>query len=146
MGQRGFGGRYSNVKQELDTQALYAAVESKKSEFGLSWAMLAMELELDGDGVFTRMAEGHVPDTNTLLTLTAWLGSSLDQFVRGDVVAPDARQQTMDAINSYLRADEKALAPESAEAITSVLRAAYLELVDRRQQASKSPTAAMGPS
>jgi hypothetical protein len=108
--------------------------------------MLAIELELDGDGVFTRMAEGDVPDTNTLLTLTAWLGSSLDQFARGDVVAPDARQQTMDAINSYLRADEKALAPESAEAITSVLRAAYLELVDRREQASKPPSAAMGPS
>jgi len=134
------------VKQELDIQALYAAVESKKSEFELSWSGLAAELEFADDSVFTRMAHGQVPETNTLLTLTAWLGSSLDDFARGDVVAPDMQQQTMDAINSYLRADEQALAPESTEAIASVLRAAYRELVERRHQSSASASTALGQS
>jgi hypothetical protein len=115
------------MKRELDVDALYAALESKKSELDLSWRKLAQELEITDHTVFTRMSRGQVPETNTLLTLTGWLGLSLDSFTRGDVVAPDSRLQTMEAIKSYLRAD-KALAPESADAIASVLRAAYTQL------------------
>jgi hypothetical protein len=124
-----------DVKRELDVDALYAALESKKSEFGLSWRKLAEELEISDHTVFTRLSQGKIPETNTLLTLTGWLGMSLDSFTRGDLVAPDSRRETMEAIRSYLRAD-KALAPESADAIASVLRAAYDQLAERREQAA----------
>jgi hypothetical protein len=120
------------MKRELDIQALYAAVESKKSEFALTWRGLATELELGDHTVFTRMAKGQIPEPNTLLTLTGWLGLPLEDFARGDVVAPDSRRHTLEAINSFLRAD-KALAPESAGAIYSVMRAAYDQLADETE-------------
>ncbi len=133
------------MKRELDVQALYAAVESKKSELDLSWRRLADELELGDHTVFTRMSRGQVPEINTLLSLTGWLGLPLDTFARGDVVAVDSRRQTMEAIYSYLRAD-KALAPASAEAISSVVRAAYDQLAqqtaDREQDAPVGASAA----
>jgi hypothetical protein len=47
------------LKRELDIQALYAAVESKKSEFGLTWRKLASELELGDHTVFTRMSRAR---------------------------------------------------------------------------------------
>lgn len=126
------------MKRELDVQALYAAVESKKSEFGLTWRGLASELELGDHTVFTRMSQGKVPETNTLLTISGWLGMPLDKFARGEMAAPDSRRQTMEAISSYLRADE-ALAPESAQAITSVLRAAYDQLAQRQSAVPVAP-------
>jgi len=133
------------MKRELDVDALYAALESKKSEFGLSWRKLADELEISDHTVFTRMSQGKVPETNTLLTVTGWLGMSLDSFTRGDVVAPDSRRETMEAIRSYLRAD-KALAPESADAIASVLRAAYDQLAARQENPTSAREAAGEPA
>jgi hypothetical protein len=55
------------------------------------------------------------------------LGQPLEHCVTVEVDAPDARQDTLEAIHGFLRAD-KALAPESADAIHSVLRAAYAQL------------------
>jgi DNA-binding phage protein len=127
------------MKRELDIQAMYAALESKKSEVGLSWRKLADELELGDHTVFTRMSRGQVPEINTLLSVSGWLGLPLDRFAQGEVTAPDSRRETMEAITSYLRAD-KALAPESAEAIASVLRAAYDQLAQR--QAAETNAAA----
>jgi hypothetical protein len=127
------------MKRELDVHALYAAVESKKSELGVSWRKLATELELGDHTVFTRLSRGQVPETNTLLSLTAWLGVPVDTFARGDVAAVDSRRETMEAIYSYLRAD-KALAPESADAITSVVRAAYDQLAQRQDESAASTT------
>ena len=128
------------MKRELDIQALYAAVESKKSESGLSWRRLADQLDLGDHTVFTRMSRGQVPEINTLLSLSGWLGLPLDRFAHGEMAAPDSRRETMEAIASYLRAD-KALAPESADAIASVLRAAYDQLAQRQAEA-EAPAAA----
>jgi hypothetical protein len=45
---------------------------------------------------------------------------------------PDSRSRTLESIRGFLRADD-ALSEESAEAITSVLRAAYDQLARRRE-------------
>jgi len=115
------------MKRDLDIDAFFGALESKKSELGISWRGLAAELELPDHTVFTRMSRGQTPDVDTLLTLSAWLGVPLETYARGEVVAPDSRSQTLESIQSFLRADE-ALSEESADAITSVLRAAYDQL------------------
>jgi hypothetical protein len=125
------------LKRQLDIQALYAAVESKKAEFDLSWRQLASELDLGDHTVFTRMSKGQVPETNTLLTLTGWLGMPLDEFAHGDLAAPDSRRHTLESIQSFLRAD-KGLAPESASAIYSVMRAAYDQLADHEADVAVS--------
>lgn len=130
------------MKRHVDVDALYAALESKKSEFGLSWRGLADELGISDHTVFTRMSQGKVPQADALLSLTGWLGVPLEQFATGDVVAPDSRRQTMEAIRTYLRAD-RSLAPESADAIASVLQAAYDQLAEKEEAtaAEASPVA-----
>src|SRR4249919_1880438 len=109
------------VKREFDIDGFFAALDSKKAEQGTSWRGLSEELELGDHTLFTRMSRGQVPPANTLLTLAGWLGQPLERFSNGEVEAADSRQDTLETIHSYLRAD-KALAPESAEAIHSVLK------------------------
>ena len=121
------------MKRDLDIDALYGALESKKEEAGISWRTLATELELPDHTVFTRMSRGQVPDAATLLSLAGWLGVPLETFARGEVAAVDTRQQTLESIRTFLRAD-KALSAESADAITSVLRAAYDQLAQRNDE------------
>lgn len=120
------------MKREFDIDGFFSALDSKKAEQETSWRKLSDELELGDHTLFTRMARGQVPPANTLLTLAGWLGQPLEQFSSGEVSAPDSRQDTLEAIHSYLRAD-KALAPESADAIHSVLKAAYAQLAENEQ-------------
>src|SRR2546421_722722 len=111
----------------LDTTALLGALEAKKDEEGRSWRDIARELGID-HSTFTRLGRGQRPDVDTLVALTDWIGVGLDTFVAGE--APrDERQETLAAISTYLRAD-KALKPRSAQAIESVLRAAYDQLAE----------------
>ncbi len=131
------------MKRDLDIDALYGALESKKSEQALSWRKLAEMLEMDHT-VFTRMSRGQVPPVSTLLTLSGWLGKPLENFATGDVATPDSRHDTLEAIHSFLRAD-KALEPQSADAIHSVLKAAYDQLAqhdERAEEHIESPAAA----
>ena len=122
------------MKRQVDTTALYAALLAKKEETGRSWRDIARELDINHT-VFTRLLKGARPDADTLVTLTGWLGVSLDRFVSGD--APhDDRQETLTAIATYLRAD-RALKPASADAIESVLRAAYDQLAEPQDDASQ---------
>jgi len=126
------------MKRNFDVDAFYGALESKKSELGVSWRGLATELELPDHTVFTRMSRGQTPDVDTLLSLSGWLGVPLETYARGEVAAPDSRSQTLESIRGFLRADE-ALSEESAEAITSVLRAAYDQLAQRQEVAAAEP-------
>jgi hypothetical protein len=132
------------MKRDLDIDALYGALESKKAELDISWRALANELELPDHTVFTRMSRGQVPDVDTLLTLSGWLGVPLETYAHGEVTAPDTRQNTLEAIRTYLRAD-KALTPDSADAITSVLRAAYDQLAQRNSADSDAEVAESHP-
>ena len=114
-------------RRQLDTIALLGALEAKKEEEGRSWRDIARELGID-HSTFTRLGRGQRPDVDTLVALTDWLRVPLDTFVAGE--APrDERQETLAAIATYLRAD-KALKPRSAQAIESVLRAAYDQLAE----------------
>ncbi len=113
--------------RHLDTTALLGALEAKKEEEGRSWRDIARELGID-HSTFTRLGRGQRPDVDTLVALSDWLGVALDTFVVGE--APrDERQETLASIATYLRAD-KALKPRSAQAIESVLRAAYDQLAE----------------
>ena len=107
-------------------------------ELGVSWRGLVTELGLPDHTVFSRMSRGQTPDVDTLLSLSGWLGVPLETYAHGEVVAPDSRPQTLESIRSFLRVDE-ALSEESAEAITSVLRAAYDQLAQRQEVTPAEP-------
>ncbi len=68
------------MKRDLNVDAFYGALESKKSELGVSWRGLAAELELSDHTVFTRMSRGQTPDVDTLLSLSGWLGVPLEDL------------------------------------------------------------------
>jgi transcriptional regulator with XRE-family HTH domain len=117
-----------DLKREVNVAALYAALDSKREAEGLSWRELARVLGVN-HSIFTRLSKGHRPDVDSFVTLTGWLGLSPDRFVEGE--APDDMpEETVEVISTYLRAD-RSLQPKSAQAIESVLRAAYEQFADR---------------
>lgn len=85
--------------------------------------------------MFTRLRKGARPDEDTLITLTGWLAVSPEQFVSGQAAERDDRRQTLTGTGTYLRAD-RTPTPASADAIESLLRAAYDQLAEREDGAT----------
>jgi transcriptional regulator with XRE-family HTH domain len=117
-----------SVQPTIDLGALYSALDSKRKGEGLSWRELARRLEAS-PSVFTRLAQGRRPELETYLAMVGWLGARAEDFVEGDKPSQAEAQETVAAISTYLRAD-RALKPESAEAIETIVRAAYAQMVD----------------
>ncbi|MEJ7567754.1 MAG: hypothetical protein WKF41_05760 [Gaiellaceae bacterium] len=109
--------------------ALYAALDSKRRTEEMSWRDLAGEIDVS-PSVFTRMAQGRRPDVDTFLTLVGWLGIAAERFTAGDAPTEAEAEETVAVISTYLRAD-RALKPKSAEAIETILRAAYDQLAEK---------------
>lgn len=112
----------------IDIPALYVALDARRNRESMSWRELARELELS-PSVFTRLAQGRQPDVATYARMTNWLGVSMDDFIERDKPSKEEAEDTVAAIASYLRAD-KALKPESARAIETIVRAAYEEMAE----------------
>jgi transcriptional regulator with XRE-family HTH domain len=117
------------MQVSVDLGALYSALDSKRRGEGLSWRELARQLEIS-PSVFTRLAQGRRPELETFLTMVGWLGVSAEDFVAGEKPSQDEAQETVAAISSYLRAD-RALKPESAEALESIVRTAYEQMAEK---------------
>lgn len=117
------------MNRRVDVAALYGALDSKRRAEKVSWRELAGRLELS-PSVFTRMAQGRRPELDTFAVLTGWLGMSAEDFIEGSKPSEEEAKETVAVISTYLRAD-KALKPESAQAIEEIVRAAYGQLVDR---------------
>lgn len=117
------------MKREVNVPALYSALDAKRAAESLSWRDVARRVGVN-HSIFTRLAKGHRPDVDSFVSLTGWLGMAPERFVEG-VDEPEMSEQTLEVISSYLRAD-RALQPKSAQAIESVLRAAYEQLANRQ--------------
>jgi len=111
----------------IDIPALYVALDARRNKEGMSWRDLARELELSAS-IFTRLAQGCAPEMASYARMTNWLGVSMDDFVEREKPSESEAEDTVEAIATYLRAD-KALKPESAQAIETIVRAAYEEMV-----------------
>lgn len=118
------------MRRQINVGALYGALDAKRRSEGLSWRDLAGELEVS-PSVFTRMAQGSRPDVDTFLTSVDWLGLAAERFTEGEDSPSEAEaEETVAVISTYLRAD-RALKPKSAEAIETILRAAYEQLAEK---------------
>jgi transcriptional regulator with XRE-family HTH domain len=127
-------------RKHLNVSALYAALDAKREGAGMSWRELATQLELS-PSLFTRLAQGRQPDVTALLTMCDWLGVSVDRFKEAESPERAPREETVAVIGSYLRAD-RALKPESAQAIESLVRAAYDRLAEHELAADEAETTA----
>ncbi|MFI6103195.1 helix-turn-helix domain-containing protein [Streptomyces sp. NPDC051310] len=61
---------------QLDVPELYAHLDYKRTQAGRSWRDVAAELGLSRS-TFSRLADGHRPDADALVTLIAWLDIDL---------------------------------------------------------------------
>ncbi|HEU4905412.1 MAG TPA: hypothetical protein VFT19_04765 [Solirubrobacterales bacterium] len=91
---------------------------------------MAKELDLS-PSIFTRLSQGREPEMVSYARMTSWLGVSMDDFLEHKKPSDAEAEDTVEKIASYLRAD-KALKPESARAIETIVRAAYEEMAEER--------------
>lgn len=112
----------------VDVGALYAALDQKRQQEGLTWRKLAKVMEIS-PSTFTRMAQGSHPDVETFVALCSWLGVPAESFTRNGAESADEEDNTLAVISTHLRASRK-LSPRSAEAIEEIVRAAYQRLKD----------------
>jgi transcriptional regulator with XRE-family HTH domain len=113
----------------VDVEALYAALDAKRKGQVKSWRELGKELGI-APSTFTRMAQGHTPDTNSFATLLRWLGMDAEHFTTPRRTT-STQSDPVAMFSSYLRAD-RTLKPADAEALTDILQAAYRSLKRRR--------------
>jgi transcriptional regulator with XRE-family HTH domain len=117
------------MDRPIDVTALYVALDARRNRQKLSWRELAKELGLSSS-IFTRLAQGRAPELSSYRKMTDWLGVGMDDFTERERPSVEQSEDTVEAIAAYLRAD-KALKPESAQAIETIVRAAYEEMADR---------------
>jgi len=117
------------AETSIDVPMFYAALDQKRKTQGLTWRGLAGKLEIS-PSTFTRMAQGHRPDSDTFAALLAWIGMPVSAFLRG----PEANSKEPDPmvmISSYLRASRN-MRPEDAKALEDIIRTAYGALTKER--------------
>jgi len=117
------------MRRPIDVSALYGALDSKRRMEDLSWRALARELELS-PSIFTRLAQGSEPEKDSYFLMTEWLGVSSDDFVEREGQSEERRRDTVGEIATFLHSDKK-LKPETAEAITRIVEAAYREMAEK---------------
>ncbi len=111
----------------VDIQAFYAALDQKRRAAGLSWRVLAHELDIS-PSTFTRMAQGRRPDVDTFATLLRWLGMPAEAFMRPTGQAASGSPEPLAMISTYLRSARN-IRPEDAEALEDIIQAVYRRLV-----------------
>jgi hypothetical protein len=65
----------------LNTQALYAALDSERRERGLTWAEASQEIGASGPGALRRLSAGGRTTADLMLACTWWLGARVNDFV-----------------------------------------------------------------
>ncbi len=111
----------------VNVEALYAALDNKRTAAKMSWRDLAGQLKVS-PSTFTRMAQGRRPDVDTFAQLLSWLSMPADNFITGNKKGNIKEADPMAMISSFLRSSRNIRAKD-AEALEDILQAAYRRLV-----------------
>ncbi|CAL9610423.1 helix-turn-helix domain-containing protein [Nocardiopsis dassonvillei] len=68
------------MRQHLDVEALYAALDAQRRSKDLSWRQLAKEIGVS-PSLLSRLSNGLRPDVDSFATLVNWLGVPAEQFL-----------------------------------------------------------------
>ncbi|HVN94488.1 MAG TPA: hypothetical protein VMT38_12365 [Terracidiphilus sp.] len=71
----------ANQMLRFDTKKLYAALDARRAELGLSWALVAKEIGLSAASL-TYLAKGTRTSFPQVMRITAWLGRPAAEFTR----------------------------------------------------------------
>ena len=117
----------------IDVPRLHAALDGARRSRGLSWRQLAAEVGCS-PSTMTRLANGHRPDVDAFVALTAWLKMPAEEFTITDgAESAEAQPELLAQVGALLRArpdlstEEKAHLQEVLEAalrLNSAQRAA----------------------
>lgn len=106
----------------VDVEQLAALVRTKRGEAGLR--QTAQEIGDLSPSTLSRVENGKLPDMDTFLRLCDWLGVDPGRFLKSTSKVNELQMETTEVIEAHLRAD-KELDPETAEALTTMIKAAY---------------------
>jgi len=96
------GQQPSGLRQRIDRQALWSALDHAREARHLTWAALAQEIGTNAS-TFSRLRRDKGTDADTFARILSWLNAEASAFVRG---APRASTPTLPfpALNSYVHA------------------------------------------
>jgi len=118
------------MKTQVDVPALYAALDATRRAQDLSWRALAKDLDLS-PSLFSRLANGLKPDTDSFATLVSYLSVDASEFFGSADSEPIAAEpELMAQLAPLLRARRDLSAADVAyleEVISATLRRARTE-------------------
>lgn len=106
----------------LDIEQLAALLRTKRA--GRSLREVAQEISEVSPSTLSRIENGKMPDMDTFLRVCDWLHVSPEEFIKGTDDPEREEVSPLERIEAYLRADQ-VLDPETADALSKVIRAAY---------------------
>jgi len=69
----------------FDTRAIYAALDARRTERGMTWRQVAAEIGGLNAASLTHLAKGGRTSFPGVMRITAWLGRSAANFTRAAV-------------------------------------------------------------
>lgn len=113
----------------LDTERLASLVKTKRGSRGLRDT--AKEIGNVSPSTISRVENGKTPDMETFLALCDWLEVPPAELIKN--TEEEETLDTPDAISIQLRAD-KNLDPAIANALASLVKAAYKDLSGKKEE------------
>ena len=110
------------AQNQINVDALVAALDSERRARGLSWRQLAMSAGVS-PSTLTRMQQGKSPDVNTFSALTRWVNVPAERFY-AERSTHRGRPDPMAVVSTLLRGKKK-MSPKAVAALQELVNAAF---------------------
>jgi len=111
----------NELDKGFDSEAFYKALAATVVARNVTWKHVSERTGVSPT-TLTRMAQGRKPDAASLAVLATWAGLAVNRFVHLD--EHPAGSEPLAEATAIFRADPS-LSPESKDALTTMLTAAY---------------------
>jgi hypothetical protein len=112
----------SMASGKFDGEGFFAAIDSVRIARNLNWKKVAELAEVPAS-TLTRMSQGRKPDVDSLASLCAWSGLTVEEFTVG-TSKKKVLTEPLAQLTAHLRADPK-LSKEGAKALETLIKTAY---------------------
>ena len=111
-------------QNQINVDALIAALDSERRAKELSWRQLAKEAGIS-PSTLTRLQQGKSPDVNTFTALTRWLNTPAERFHAENTTTSAAQPDDPLAVISTLLRGKKKMNPKALAALQELVNAAF---------------------
>lgn len=111
-------------RARFDKPAFFAAIDAARATRAMTWRDVSRTTGLSAS-TFTRLAQGHGPDVDTMAVLADWADLDIDPFIHRTHGLEPTPPLAVFAIGFHR---DPALSPTAARCLTAVMLAAYNEL------------------